>query len=608
MNSVPRRESRSSCVLAVASLVVMLSGSLPLTAFAQEGVVPRQLQIAKAQEKSATPPAEVSKDQPTEPKTPASTAQQEPKPQNLITQPLAQSPEVPRKRVGITEGQKEELTLQNAIALALKNNLDIEMARQDVSMAQYSLFGARGPYDPVLGSAINYQSQTNPNTSVTQLGGAAASITDRTIVYNFSLDHMIERTGTRYGVDFNNRRSSTNSSNSRLSPAYSPALSLSVTQPLMRNFKIDAFRQSIQLAKRSLDISDSQFRQMVINIISSVQQAYWDLVFTIRNEQVARDSVELTRTQLGNNQKMVEAGTLAPIELRSTEAALESRKGSVILALQQITTAENALKALMIKDPKDRIWFSEIVPLDAPQMGQPTLSLEDLTTVALKNRPELDQLRFQVEQNQINQSYYKNQLKPQVDLVGFFNTSGIAGTSSILVDPTSPFPTPGAVAERFQGGYFRALRNLTSLDFPAYQFGVSISFPWRNRTVEGNLGRSLAESRRLDARQRQLVQIVQIDVRNALQAVEATRQRYEAAKAGRIAADAQLSGEQERFRAGLSSNFLVLQRQNDFAIAQADEVRAQTDFNKALAELQRVTGMTLVSNNVEVKPPVNDVK
>src|SRR6185503_1490031 len=127
MNSVPRRDSRSSCVLAVASLVVMLSGSLPLTAFAQEGVVPRQLQIARAQEKTATVQTEALKDQATDGKAAVVAAQQEPKPQNLITQPLAQSPEVPRKRTGITEGQKEELTLQNAIALALKNNLDIEM-------------------------------------------------------------------------------------------------------------------------------------------------------------------------------------------------------------------------------------------------------------------------------------------------------------------------------------------------------------------------------------------------------------------------------------------------------------------------------------------------
>ena len=608
MNSVPRRASKSSCVASVLSLAILLSGSAPLTAFAQEGVVPRAQQVAKAQEKAVTVPAEVSKDQQTDTTKPAPSApqQQEPKPGNLITQPLAMSPEVPDTRVGITPGQKAELTMQNAIALALQNNLDIEIARQDVSSAQYSLFSARGPYDPVLGSAINYQGVTSANTSINQFGGATPSLTDRTITYNFSLDHMIEHTGARYGVDFNNRRSSTNSANSRLNPVYSPSLSLNVAQPLMRNFKTDVFRQTIQLAKRSLDISDSQFRQMVINIISSVQQAYWDLVFAIKNEQVARNSVELTRTQLGNNQKMVEAGTLAPIELRSTEAALESRKGSVIIALQQITTAENALKALLIKDPNDKIWYSAIIPLDDPQMGQPTLSLEDLSAVALKNRPELDQLRFQVEQNQINQSFYKNQLKPQVDLVGFFTSSGTAGTAIPLVDPVTGSVV--TVADKFQGGYFQAIRNLGTFKFPIYQFGVQISLPWRNRTMEGNLGRTLAESRRLDARQRQLVQIVQIDVRNALQAVEATRQRYEAAKAGRIAADAQLSGEQERFRAGLSSNFLVLQRQNDFAVAQADEVRATTDFNKALADLQRVTGMSMVSNNVELKPPANEIK
>ena len=608
MNSVPRRASKSSCVASVLSLAILLSGSAPLTAFAQEGVVPRAQQVAKAQEKSPGVATDVTKDQQAAGQPAASASQQEQKPQNLITQPLALSPEVPTTRVGVTPGQKAELTMQNAIALALQNNLDIEIARQDVSSAQYSLFSARGPYDPLLGSAINYTTQTVPVTAVTQLGGTAESLTSRQIVYNFSLDHMIEHTGTRYGFDFNNRRSSSTSSNDILSPLYSPALSVSVTQPLMRNFKTDAFRQTIQLAKRSLDISDSQFRQMVINIISSVQQAYWDLVFTIRNEEVARSSVELTRTQLGNNQKMVEAGTLAPIELRSTEAALESRKGAVILALQQITTAENSLKALLIRDPNDRIWNSAIIPLDDPQMGQVTLPLEDLTAVALKNRPELDQLRFQVEQNQINQKYYRNQLKPQVDLVGFFTTTGSAGKANVQPsDPSSPFPST-MVGQRFQGGYFQALRNLGTFDFPTYQFGVQISFPWRNRTVEGNLGRSLAESRRLDARQRQLVQLVQIDVRNALQSVEATRQRYEAAKAGRIAADAQLSGEQERFRAGLSSNFLVLERQNDFAVAKAEEVRAQTDFNKALAELQRVTGMSMVSNNVDLKPPANEIK
>lgn len=171
-----------------------------------------------------------------------------------------------------------------------------------------------------------------------------------------------------------------------------------------------------------------------------------------------------------------------------------------------------------------------------------------------------------------------------------------------LFNPTAP-PTTivgDNVPSRFNGGYFRSLSNLFGQDFKTYQFGIAVSFPWRNRTAEGNLGRTLAESRQLDARQRQLVQSVQVDVRNALQAVEASRQRYEAAHAGALAALAQYQGELEKFRAGLSTNFFVLQRQTDLATAQGNEVRAKTDYNKALADLQRVTGMTLASNNVQV--------
>ncbi|HSE37418.1 MAG TPA: TolC family protein, partial [Blastocatellia bacterium] len=163
------------------------------------------------------------------------------------------------------------------------------------------------------------------------------------------------------------------------------------------------------------------------------------------------------------------------------------------------------------------------------------------------------------------------------------------------------------VLERFQGGYFQSLKNLFGQDFRTYQVGVSLSFPWRNRAAKGNLGRALAEQRQLDARQRQLVETVQVDVRNALQAVVASKQRYEAARAGALAAEAQYNGELERYRAGLSTNFVVLQRQTDLSVAKGTEVRALTDYNKALADLQRVTGMTLTSNNVEVtsKPADN---
>jgi HAE1 family hydrophobic/amphiphilic exporter-1 len=205
-------------------------------------------------------------------------------------------------------------------------------------------------------------------------------------------------------------------------------------------------------------------------------------------------------------------------------------------------------------------------------------------------------MRLQAEQKDIDIKYFTNQLKPQVDFIGTYTNTGLAGAPSqavVIGDNTT-------VIERFQGGYFQSLKNMFGQDFRTYQVGVRLSFPWNNRTAKANLGRSLAEQRQLDAKQRQLVEVVQVDVRNALQAVVASKQRYEAAAAGELAAKAQYEGEQERYRAGLSTNFVVLQRQTDLSVARGTAVRALTDYNKALADLQKVTGMTIWSNNVQI--------
>lgn len=606
MSSLVRKLQHLSRTLVASTALLALL--FPITTFSQIGAVASQQQPA-----------------------PATTQQPNPTGQNSITQVIPLSPEVTTVRVGVTPGEVQSLALQDGIAMALQNNLDIEQFRQGVQIAERNLYSLKGAYDILSTSDVNFRSQTVPVVSIFGGGGSTSSLTQRTFNYNFTTSQLVQQTGGYWEADFTNARIVTSSTASLLTTQYSPQLLLQFTQPLLRNFSIDQNRRSIQIAKKSLDLSDSLFRQRVIEIINSVQRAYWDLVFAIRNEKIARDSVELARQQLDNNRKMVDAGTLAPIELRSTEAQLETAKGNVIVALQGITTAENVLKGLLLKSPTDKMWNAAIAPTDEPQLGKATFSLDDATRLALKNRPELDQMRLQTEQKDIDIKYYKNQTKPQIDFVGNYGDTGLAGTPSNIVsgssgfgsvtqgildnlnlaltklslanfNPTTPTPQPlGAnVLSRFNGGYFQALSNLFSQDFKSYQFGVHVSLPWRNRTAEGNLGRALAEQRQLDARQRQLVETVQIDVRNALQAVEASRQRYEAAGAAELAAKAQYDGEQERYRAGLSTNFVVLQRQTDLSVARGNTVRALTDYNKALADLQRVTGMTLVSNNVQI--------
>ncbi|HVF90360.1 MAG TPA: TolC family protein [Blastocatellia bacterium] len=669
MNSVIGIVGKYSRALAALSLAALLGASLPLPAFAQEGVVAKSQQPkppdTPPQPKKDPPKSDVQRSReqqeeqgevrpgrqtereqrsvPAPGQTPPRTTPQTtpgqavpapgtPTTQNPITQPLALSPEVTKARVGVSPDLTTLLTLQDAITMALQNNLDIEVSRQGVQVAQYSLYASRGVYDLLSSADIRYGSQTFPVASIFAGGDASSAVTNKNFIYNFETSKNVESTGGFYDVTFDNTRRTTSATSSTLVTQYSPTVNFTFTQPILRNFRIDQNRRTIQLLQRSLDRSDSEFRQRVIEIISSVQRAYWDLVFAIRNEQIARDAVELTRTQLENNQKMVEAGTLAPIELRSTEAALESRKEQVIIALQSITTAENQLKGLLIKDPNDKLWYAAISPTDEPRFGQVAFNLEESATLALRNRPELEQLRLEAQQKNIDIKFYQNQTKPQLDLVGNYGSTGLAGTPSTLVrggspggfddltqglitnlnralrnldlstfNPVPPPATPAAsVPDRFNGGYFQSLRGLFSNDFRTWEVGVRVSFPWRNRTAEGNLGRALAESRQIDARQRQLVQTVQIEVRNALQSVEATRQRFEAAQANRIAAEAQYTGEIERFRAGLSTNFFVLERQNDLSIARGNEIRALTDYNKALADLQRATGMTLVNNNVQV--------
>jgi outer membrane protein len=508
-----------------------------------------------------------------------------------ITRPLEESPPVGRERTGVDLNQVETLTLQDAIRLALLNNLTIEQYRQGVQIQQYNLFSTRGVYDVLSGSTINFNNSTSPTGTASSVSGASnGSLTVKTLNYNFTTQQNFEPTGGLWQVAFNNSRIDTSADVNIVSPQYSPSIQFNVTQPLMRNLSVDANRHTIQVAKQALNLSDSQFRQQVIQIINQVQDAYWELVFAIRNEEIARNTYDLTHKQLQDNRKQVEAGTLAPLDLRQTEAQLENNKGTIIAAKQTITTDENALKMLLLKNPKDKMWNSVMAPADKPEFETPAFSLDELIALALKNRPELEQIRLQALRNQIDVNFYKNQLKPQLDFQGLYNTQGLTGT------PTGQ----GAVPPEFTGGYFKALGQLFSQDFRTIQVGVVSSYPWRNRAARGNYQLGLATARQTDAGERQEIEQIEVDVRNALQAVDAARESYQAAVAGRKAAYAQYVGEEEKFKAGLSSTYLVLQQETAYATAQGTEVRAITNYSEALANLQRYTGTTLVGNNIEI--------
>ena len=564
---------------------------------------------AAAQDPAPTPPVQQ----------PSQTTAQAPS-GNTQAPPLSRP--IPTRLVGLEPGKAVRWTLRDAITAALEKNVDIEIERENVRLAQFDLFASQGVYDPLTSSGISYNSLTQPNTS--RFSGAAATqpnITSSTLNYNFGLQQFIERTGGSYSASFNNRRLTSNTSN--FETQYSPQLTIGITQPLFRNFRTDLNRRQIQIFKKRLDLSDALFRQRAIEIIASVQQAYWDLAFAIRDEEIQRDAVKLAETQLQNNQRQVEVGTLAPIDVISAATVLETRRQQVFQAMNTVAQAENTLKSLTVESPTADLWTSQIVPVESFDAQPVTLPLNDAIRLAYDNRPEMRQFALQKEMNDIDLAYYRNQAKPQIDLVASYNLFGVGGTpATTLTCPpgTQPDPTaatfvcaPGNLAPitgtvpvfpGFVGGYGTSLRNLFSNDFRQWSVGVNFSFPLRNRTAKANIGRTLEAGRQLDLQTRRQLQLIEVEVRNSVQSVETAKYRIEASRAARQYAEQQLEGEQKKFAAGLSTTFFVLQRQTELSQARGTELRALADYNKAVAELQRTISTTLSSNSIEIKSEV----
>jgi HAE1 family hydrophobic/amphiphilic exporter-1 len=345
-------------------------------------------------------------------------------------------------------------------------------------------------------------------------------------------------------------------------------------------------------------------------------------VFTLRELQIQRESVQLAKAQLAQNKRMVNEGSLAPIELVSVEVELEKRNENVLLVIEAVTRAENALKQLVLGDKESAVWNQPIIPTDAPDLRAVSYALPDAVASAFANRPELAQNDLRGEVNKVEVKYFDSQTKPQVDLIASYSATGLSGTPALIGNPFSStttllldrvnelsglagltpvtVPPSGALPGFLEGGYGKSVSNLFSNDFRTFRFGVSFSFPLRNRTADGQLGRVLAEGRKIDAQRKTLEQSIEVEVRNAVQAVETTRLRVETARAAREAAQKQSESEQRRFQAGLSTTYFVLERQNNLSAAQGRELKAMTDYSKAVTELQRVMGTTLTSANVDV--------
>jgi outer membrane protein len=491
------------------------------------------------------------------------------------------------------QGNARDMHLDECIDLALQNNLNIEYNRYQPLLREESFRAANGVYDFTLTSDVNYRKSESPVTDLLRrelLGIDTYKNTD----YNFTIGvSKYLPTGGDVSISFDNDRIATNTN--AFNPTFEGAMNVSFTQPLWQNFSIDSSRRSIILASKDRTMSDIDFESQVSDTLTNVETAYWDLVNAIESQKISIQSRELAVIQFRDNQKRVEIGTLAPITVTQTRAEVARQEQAVIAAEAAIIQAENLLKSLLVKDPKDPVWGQVIIPVDQPNIPDKIVTLDEALESAYKNRPELRSLVVQLEKNNIDIRYFANQTKPQLNFVATYTAPGVAGPniqSPVLDNNGNPVldPSGNPVMQdtEFTGRLGAVYKQVFKQNFPNYSVALNLQYPLGNHTAKANLAIARLTKNQNETLQRQTLQNIRLEVINFIQTVEVNRRSLDTAVVAR------------QFQAGLSTNYEVLQTQRDLAQALASELSARIDLKKAIVNLQKATFTNMSEHQLQV--------
>ncbi len=498
------------------------------------------------------------------------------------------------------EGSFLELSLTDAIRLALTNNLDIAIQNYQEELNRNTIFGTKGFYDPQVSFTVGWRSSTSPATSVLDAGGGISVRQNDGFTWNNSFSQQIPY-GGRIQLSLNNSRTFSNSSFSTFNPSYGTGFDIQFTQPLWRGFINTQTERSLKLQNLDLEISDLAFEERVSGVVRQVQDRYWDMVGAINSYDAARRSMNLAIIRYNDSQKRVEIGIEAPIEITSARSEVASRQQSMIQTEVGISDADNDLKNLLAPKNDDPMWDLRIIPTDRPNIEDLRLNLKESIQLALQRRPEMKEYDKEFQRVAINRKFLKREGKPRVDLTFSYGSTGQAGNSTISIDtdgdgfPDTTVPNPD---NAFPGNFTSSIGRAFGFDFTNYNISATVTIPLRNRSNASSLAAEAINERRLQSQVRQTQQQIAVEVRKAHRQIEIQKERLNAARVARELAEEQLDGENKRFEAGLSTNFEVLRIQRDLADAIQNELAAEIDYVKSITSLRQAMYTLIESTDI----------
>lgn len=479
-------------------------------------------------------------------------------------------------------GPVKQLSVDDAVRLALEQNLNLRVQRLDPQIQDLAIAQARTAWTPNASSTIQANSRDNPPTSF--LEGGTGTINNQAFSTNFGVNQILPW-GGNYFVNWDSARSETNSIFTNFNPYLSSNVRMQYVQPFMRNFKIDGWRQQLLISKNSREISDVDLRNTVVQTVANVKNAYWNLVFQRSSLRVAQQSLDLARESLRNNRIRVEVGTMAPIDIVEAQAEVARNDEGLILAEAAVKQAEDQLRALIMDPAAPDFWNLTLEPTDPPQFQQTAVDIDAAVRNALEKRTDIRRARKVLESSDINIRYYRNQTLPDVNLSVNYGLTGIGGTQ---FEPLRDF-TPGAAINRAitaQRGFGSALSNIFGNDFPNWTLGVTIGYPIGRSSAEANLARAKLQYTQSQTQIKSMELQIVTTIRDLGRQVNTNAKRVDATRASRDLAEQRLQAEQKKFAVGMSQTFLVFQAQRDLAQARNNELRAILDYNRSLVNFE----------------------
>jgi outer membrane protein len=481
----------------------------------------------------------------------------------------------------VSQGPQLQITADEAVRMALENNLGIRAERLSPQVQALVVSQTRAAYAPVVFSNTTKNSNSNPPQNF--LAGNNF-VTNGGFRSNAGVAQQLKWGGGRYQASLDGARNTTSDPTDPFNPRLSSNFNFNFTQPLLRDFTIDQTRQQLRVAQKQEDIVNLELQQQITQTTRNVRSAYYDLVGAIGQLGVAQQSLDLAKESLKNNERRVEVGTIPPIDIVEAQAEVSRNEEGVIIAEAQVKAFEDVLRTLVMNPSQPDFWSARLTPTEQPVLAAQNVDVEQAIRNALDKRTDLAQQRRRMEQTDITMKFARNQKLPAVNAIVNYGLAGVGGTRT-LYDTSGGFPVPTGSAQRSFGD---ALRDIFGNEFKTWSVQFQVSYPIGTSAADAGLAQTKLEREQQVTTLQALQVQVAAQVRDAGRQVDTSLKRVDATKKAREFAEKRYDAEQKRINVGLSTTFQLFQAQRDLNAARLAELNAIIAYNRALVNLEAV--------------------